>query len=265
MKKQFLPSVSLVLAFLLLLNSSFTNAGKAPRGEYYQLTIYHCKTADQLGVINAYLKNTYLPALHKSGLTNIGVFSSIDNDTAIDKRLYVLIPFASLQKYEALMTSLTEGSLIKNDPSAYTNAAFNKMPFERMETTLLKAFKDMLHLKKPVLTAPLTERIYELRSYEGPTERLYRQKVKMFNEGGEVDLFNRLNFNAVFYSEVLSGCHTPNLMYMTTFNNKAERDEHWKNFVSDSTWKRISTIPEYLNTVSKADIFFLRPTDFSDF
>ena len=265
MKKQFLPSASLVLSFLLLLNSSFTNAVQSPRSEYYQLTIYHCKTADQLEVTSAYLKNTYMPALHKFGLTDIGVFRSMDNDTVADKRLYVLVPFASLQKYEALMTALTEGSLIKNDTSAYTSAAFNKMPFERMETALLKAFKDMLHLKKPSLTAPLTERVYELRSYEGPTERLYRQKVKMFNEGGEVDLFNRLNFNAVFYSEVLSGCHTPNLMYMTTFNNKAERDEHWKNFVSDSTWKRISTIPEYLNTVSKADIFFLRPTDFSDF
>jgi hypothetical protein len=87
----------------------------------------------------------------------------------------------------------------------------------------------------------------------------------MFNEGGEVVLFNRLQFNAVFYSEVIAGAHMPNLIYMTTFNNKAERDEHWKNFVNDTTWKRISVMPEYLNTVSKADIFFLRPTDFSDY
>ena len=87
----------------------------------------------------------------------------------------------------------------------------------------------------------------------------------MFNEGGEVDLFNRLKFNAVFYAEVLTGSRMPNLMYMTTFNNKAERDEHWKNFGSDSTWKRISVMPEYLNTVSKADIFFLRPAEFSDY
>ncbi|WP_301922857.1 NIPSNAP family protein [Ferruginibacter sp.] len=265
MKQKFFTSTTLVLAFLLLLNSSFINAVKAPGGEYYQLTIYHCKTADQLGVINAYLKNTYLPALHKTGLTNIGVFSSIDNDTATDKRLYVLIPFASLQKYEALMTRLTEGSLIKNNTSDYNIAAFNKMPFERIETTLLKAFKDMLHLKKPVLTAPLTERVYELRSYEAPTERLYRQKVKMFNDGGEVTLFDRLKFNAIFYAEVLSGSHMPNLMYMTTFNNKAERDEHWKNFVDDSVWKKISVMPEYLNTVSKADIFFLHPTEYSDY
>jgi hypothetical protein len=265
MKKQLLLPATFLLAFLLLLNSSFTPTEKAPAGEYYQLTTYHCKTAEQLAVTSAYLKSTYLPALHKSGLANIGVFTNINNDTAADKRLYVLIPFASLQKYEALMNALTAGTLIKNDTSAYTNAAHDKMPFERMETTVLKAFKDMLHMKKPALTAPLTERVYELRSYEGPTERLYRQKVKMFNDGGEVILFDRLKFNAVFYAEVLSGSHMPNLMYMTTFNNMAERDEHWKNFGSDSVWKRISAMPEYLNTVSKADIFFLHPTDFSDY
>lgn len=265
MKKHFIPSVVLFLSFLFLLNSSFTTAGKTPAGDYYQLSIYHVKNADQLAVINAYFKSTYLPALHKTGLKNIGVFASIDNDTAVDKKIYVLIPFASLQKYESFTKALTAGTLLQNDTSAYTNAAFNKAPYERVETVLLKAFPDMLQLKTPVLTAPRTDRVYELRSYEGPTEKLYRQKVKMFNEGGEVVLFNRLQFNAVFYSEVLAGARMPNLMYMTTFNNKAERDEHWKNFSNDTTWKRISVMPEYLNTVSKADIFFLRPTDFSDY
>jgi hypothetical protein len=35
--------------------------------------------------------------------------------------------------------------------------------------------------------------------------------------GGEVPLFVRLGFNAVFYGEVIVGSHMPNLMYMTTF------------------------------------------------
>lgn len=265
MKKQFFAPLLLLACFLVLLNSSFTRAEKKPAGEFYQLTIYHLKNADQLSVTNAYLKNTYLPALHKTGLKKIGVFSSIENDTVADKKIYVLIPFDNLQQYETLMNGLSSGTLLKNDNSAYTNAVFNNPPFERVENVLLKAFKDMPILKTPTLTAPRAERVYELRSYEAGTEKLYLQKVNMFNEGGEVDLFNRLQFNAVFYAEVLSGSHMPNLMYMTTFNNKASRDEHWKNFVDDSTWKRISALPQYLNTVSKADIYFLRPTDYSDY
>ena len=87
----------------------------------------------------------------------------------------------------------------------------------------------------------------------------------MFNDGGEVALFKRLNFNSVFYAEVLAGNRTPNLMYMTTFNNQAERDAHWKTFGADAEWKTLSALPEYLHTVSKSDIFFLRPTNYSDY
>ena len=31
----------------------------------------------------------------------------------------------------------------------------------------------------------------------------------------------------------------PNLMYMTSFENKAARDEHWKTFGSDPEWKKL--------------------------
>jgi hypothetical protein len=265
MKKHLLPLVFLVSIPLGLIISSFTPSHKNSAGEYYQLTIYHLKNAGQLSVTNAYLKNTLLPALHTFGLSNIGVFSAIENDTATDKKLYVLIPFTNFEKYESLMNAISAGMFIKNDNSGYTDAAFNNAPFERIENVLLKAFRDAPILKTPVLTAPLTERVYELRSYEASTEKLYQQKVNMFNQGGEVDLFNRLQFNAVFYGEVLNGSHMPNLMYMTTFDNKASRDKHWKNFVADTTWKRISALPQYQNTVSKADIFFLRPVEYSDY
>jgi hypothetical protein len=57
----------------------------------------------------------------------------------------------------------------------------------------------------------------------------------------------------------------PNLMYLTTFNNKADRDAHWDKFTADPEWKRLSGLPEYQHTVSKADILFLRPADYSDF
>lgn len=86
----------------------------------------------------------------------------------------------------------------------------------------------------------------------------------MFNEGGEIDLFKRLGFNAVFYSSVISGAKMPNLMYMTTFENKAARDAHWKTFVEDPFWKKLSAMPEYQHNVSHIDITFLHPTDYSD-
>ncbi|HTE26425.1 NIPSNAP family protein [Flavitalea sp.] len=87
----------------------------------------------------------------------------------------------------------------------------------------------------------------------------------MFNEGGEIPLFKRLGFNAVFYAEVLAGSRMPNLMYMTSFDNQAARDEHWKSFGADAEWKRLSALPEYQHTVSKADIILLHPAIYSEF
>ena len=57
----------------------------------------------------------------------------------------------------------------------------------------------------------------------------------------------------------------PNLMYMTSFENKTDRDAHWKTFSNDSAWKKLSAMPEYQNNVSHIDIRFLYPTDYSDF
>jgi hypothetical protein len=122
----------------------------------------------------------------------------------------------------------------------------------------------MPQLEVPKHSTPVNERIYELRSYEGHTEKIFKNKVKMFNDGDEVGLFKRLGFNAVFYAEVIAGSRMPNLMYMTTFPNKASRDDHWKAFSSDPQWKTLSGMSEYKNNVSKIDIYFLHPTDYSD-
>jgi hypothetical protein len=117
----------------------------------------------------------------------------------------------------------------------------------------------------PHLKGERKNRVYELRSYESHTEKIFKNKVQMFNEGDEIGLFKRLNFNAVFYSEVIAGSKMPNLMYMTCFENKEDRDEHWKNFVADPQWKKLSAIPEYQNNVSKNEQIFLRPAAYSDF
>ena len=117
----------------------------------------------------------------------------------------------------------------------------------------------------PNLKAPKNERVYELRSYESASEKIFANKVQMFNEGGEIIIFKRINANAVFYSEVIAGSHMPNLMYMTCYENKADRDAHWKVFSADAAWKTLSAKPEYQHNVAHIDITFLQPMDCSDF
>jgi hypothetical protein len=231
---------------------------------YYQLRIYHYKTEQQLQILDNYFQAAFIPALHRAGIKTVGVFKPVETDTA-DGRLYVFIPFQTIGRFLGLDDELEKDAAYITAGAGYLQAPYNAAPYTRMESVLLKAFKDMPQPAVPDLSAPKSERVYELRSYESPTEIYHKNKVHMFNEGGEVPLFKRLGFNAVFYSDVISGSHMPNLMYMTTFNNKADRDQHWNAFNNDPVWKKLVSSPEYQHNVSRADITFLHPTDYSDF
>lgn len=231
--------------------------------DYYQLKVYHLATKAQEDKLDTYLQSAYLPALHRAGIPNVGVFKAIEKDS--EQLVYVFIPYTSWKQFEGLQAKLDADNQYQADGKAYIDAAYNDLPYRRIESIILKAFEEAPVPSVPQLSGPKSERVYELRSYEGPTEKYYRNKVQMFNKGNEVGLFKRLGFNAVFYSEVISGSHMPNLMYMTTFNSKADRDKHWDTFNNDPEWKTLVAKPEYQHNVSKAVIMFLRPADYSDF
>lgn len=232
--------------------------------EYYQIKIYHVKTDAQEKLLDSYLKNAYLPALHKAGVKNVGVFKPVELDTA-DRKIYVLTPLKNLDELASIHTAIQKDPTYLQAGKEYLDAKHDNAPYARMESILLKAFSHHPVLETPALKGPRNERVYELRSYESPSEKIFQNKVHMFNEGGEVSLFKRLGFNAVFYGEVIAGPRMPNLMYMTTFDNKISRDAHWKTFGDDPEWKKMSSLPEYQNNVSKIDIFFLRPAEYSDY
>jgi hypothetical protein len=260
--------IYLSLLFLFTQCSSSKNAtttsSRAATKSFYTVQVYHVTNADQMALVDNYLKSAYVPALHRQGIATVGVFKPVDNDTASDKKIVVFTPFTSLQQFERTSRQLQSDITLEQNSPAYVNAPYNSAPYTRFETILLEAFDQMPGMATPQLTGAKSERIYELRSYEGPTEKLYLNKVQMFNEGGEVALFKRLNFNAVFYASVLAGARMPNLMYMTTFENRADRDAHWKAFGDDPEWKTLSAKPEYQHNVSKSDIWLMTPTDYSD-
>ena len=250
---------------LILFTSLFLQVQAAPKREYYEIKIYTIETPEQEKILDEFLKNAYLPALHRAGINRVGVFKPIESDTAwFGKRVYVITPFNSLDQFASLDATLQKDKAYLEAGKDYIDAPYNSPPYFRIESIILQAFTYMPKGEVPKLSSPKSERVYELRSYEGHTEKIYKNKVHMFNEGGEVTLFKRLGFNAVFYAEVLSGSRMPNLMYMTSFENRAARDDHWKTFVADPEWKRLSSMPEYQHNVVRNNIFLLHPADYSD-
>ncbi|RZL28220.1 MAG: NIPSNAP family containing protein, partial [Pedobacter sp.] len=188
-------------------------------------------------------------------------FKPIAIDTA-EQLVYVFIPLKKLTDLNKVDEHIAKDKQYLEAGKSYLNAGYNDAPYTRVESIILKAFSAMPEYALPKLNTAKSERIYELRSYEAATENLSLNKIGMFNDA-EVDIFTKLNFNAVFYGQVISGSKMPNLMYLTTFNNKADRDKHWSDFGPE--YKKISGLPQYQHNVSKNVTLFLYPTDYSDF
>ncbi|HLN72795.1 MAG: NIPSNAP family protein [Methylococcaceae bacterium] len=260
-KKNLIRSI-LMIAFIAL---SFSFSTLAASRDYYQIQVYRLNGKAQEEKLDNYLKNAYLPALHRAGIQKVGVFKPVESDTTAGKRVYVWMAFKSLDHFAKVQDELENDKVLLDKGTDFLKAPFDQKPYVRKESILLKAFSEAANFKVPNFTTAPSQRIYELRSYEGPTDYLYRQKVKMFNEAGEVKLFNDLEFNPVFFAEVISGSKMPNLMYLTTFADMPSHDAHWKAFGGHPEWKKMSSLKEYENTVSHADILLLHPTDYSDF
>lgn len=256
-------SLCILLSILTATLLSWSQTGKVER-EYYQLSVYHYSSGDQEKLLDNYLQNALLPALHRLNIRRVGVFKAIANDTSALKSIFLLIPAKSLGVLSDIPSRLNNDKDYQAAGEEYINALYTNPPYTRIETIFLHAFPLAPQLQVPALKAEKNERVYELRSYESATEKIFKNKVRMFNEGDEIGLFRKLNFNAVFYSEVIAGSKMPNLMYMTSFENMADRDAHWKSFSAHPDWKKLSGMPEYQHNVSHIDITFLRPAGYSD-
>ncbi|RNI21872.1 NIPSNAP family protein [Rufibacter latericius] len=260
-------------SFLLLLVAFFSFACAvqvmaAPKREFYQLKIYHLKDQSQEDRLDSFLKNAYLPALHRAGIGKVGVFKPVAGQGAnaaapTEKLVYVFVPFTSSEQIFKVEEGLAKDKQLATTGKDYLEATHDKPVYQRLEVVLMQAFTGKPVFTAPTLKSPTAERVYELRSYEAATEKLHENKIAMFNNG-EMEIFQRLGFNPVFYAQVKAGSKMPNLMYMTSFENRESREEKWKAFGADPAWKKMSADSQYANNFLHADIYLLHPTAYSE-
>jgi hypothetical protein len=254
--KKLFTGIVLLFAFVFSLSVSAR--------DYYQIKVYTIKNQAQETSIDSYLKDAYLPALHKAGIKKVGVFKPAADDPAAGTKVFVFIPLKQLNQIEKIESQLAADKEYQAAGSDYINAKYDNPAYERIESVLLKAFDKMPEFYCPKFDTPKSEQIFELRSYHSATEKIYRKKVEMFNEGGETEIFSKIGANAIFYGEVISGASMPNLMYMTSYASKKSNEEHWKAFTQHPDWLELKEKEEYKNTVSHIDKWLCHPTDYSD-
>ncbi len=230
--------------------------------EYYVLRRYHLTSGPQRGLTDAYLRDALVPALNRLGISPVGVFSVEIGPTA--PSFYVLMPSASLDALVSADLRLEKDAGYMKAGASFLNVSAKDPAYVRVESSLMIAFEGHPKLTVPPATANHGSRMFELRTYESPTDQDHRRKVEMFNSG-EYEVFQKAGFWQVFYGDTLIGANQPNLTYMIGFESLAERSKMWDAFRADPGWKKLTGNPRFSfeDIVSSITNVILSPTAYS--
>jgi hypothetical protein len=254
--------LTLILSALLLSCDNTSTSDQM----YYEIRIYSISQPSQADATDSYLRDAFIPAMHRAGISKVGVFKPIEADTVdFGKLIYVFVPYNKADDYFKVADLLEADEAYQQAGKDFLDAPVKTPPFNRYESIFMKAFSFMPKYKTFEYTTPPSERIYELRSYESATEVKALKKIHMFNEGGEIAIFEKVGSNAVFYGQVLLGSLKPRLMYLTTYADMKSHDEKWDAFRNHPDWMTLKAKPEYASTTSKTKAYLCHPTDYSDF
>ena len=254
-RRQFLASSSLAASALA-----------APQGgasrEYYELRRYQLMSPVQRKLTDAYLREALVPGLNRLGIRPVGVFNvdiGIESST-----IYVLIPSTSLEALALVESRLARDAEYMKAGAPFLNAPASQPAFVRVESSLMIAFEGRPRLAVPPVTAGHGARVFELRTYESPSQQDHVRKVEMFHSG-EFDIFEKAGFWQVFYGDTLIGPRMPNLTYMLAFPDLSQRSALWKAFQTAPKWKELSSSPRfnYEPIVNNVTNQILRPAGYS--
>jgi hypothetical protein len=206
-----------------------------------------------------FLSTGLMPALQRAGAGPMGFFNALIAEQSPFALLVVSYP--SLAAFGDVSDKLAADKEFQKSADQYSS--MSELSYMRMENSLLRAFDGW-----PAITAPKPPQqgthVFELRTYESNNVKASKRKIKMFNDA-EAGVFKRLGMQPVFFGETIVGRNMPNLTYMVTFDNLAEREKLWGDFGKDPEWQKLRAEPELADAliVSNISNAILRPLPFS--
>lgn len=217
----------------------------ATPGEFYQLRRYHLQTGPQTGLTERYFKDALIPALGRMEMGPVGAFrTDIGPETP---SYHLLIPSTDLTKLVSLDLLLAQDPVFLKAAEPFWNAPAITPAYIRVESTLLSAFPSFPKLTlppPPSAGADKSKHIFQLRTYESPSDRDHAVKVGMVGDG-ELDIFHKVGFNPVFFGNAMVGGKLPHLTYMLSFETMAELEAKWSEFSNDPGWKKMKASQKY--------------------
>ena len=224
---------------------------------------YNLLSGPQLKLTESYFSDALIPALARMGISPAGAFRlDIGPETPA---YYLLIPSLNVAPLIDLDLRLATDAEFLAAAAPFWNATALAPAFQRVEVSLLWAFQGWPKLTPPAATATKTKRIFQLRTYESPSNGEHVRKVEMFH-AGEFEIFRNAGFHPVFFGDTLIGlAHAQPHAYMLSFADLAELDAKWDVFRNEPAWKKLSANPRYAfdAIVSNITNLILSPLDCS--
>jgi hypothetical protein len=219
--------------------------------EYYLLRRYQLQAGPQTKLVEGYFGEALIPALSRLGMGPIGAFK-LDYGPETPA-FYVLIPGRSIEALATIDLQLGQNASFLRAADPFWNAPATAPAFLRMESSLFAAFEGWPRLIPPVTTATKSKRIFQLRTYESPSNAAHVRKVEMFHKG-EFEIFQKAGCHPVFFGDAMIGSRLPQLTYMLSFPDLAELEKGWAAFSADPDWKKLSSSPRYSYEAIVSDI-----------
>ncbi len=260
-RRQFLAASLATAAAALAANANAQSATTRAR-EYYLLRRYTLQSGPQTKLTENFIAAAFIPALVRLGMGPVGAFRvDIGPETPA---FYVLIPGPSLESLAQVDLLLAKDAEFLKAAEPFWNAPAIAPAFLRADNSLLAAFEGWPKATPPASAANRGKRIFQLRTYESPSNDDHIRKVEMFHSG-EFEIFTNAGFHPVFFGDTLVGPRMPSLTYMLSFADLAELDAKWNVFRNDPAWKKLSADPRfsYESIVSNITNLVLSPLDSS--
>ena len=252
------------LAFFaaLLLFSAVSTASVAADSQVYEVRSYILGEKGDAAAIDSYLEKALIPALNRQGIASVGVFANAANDESGVPRIVVAIPYDSADDIAKIQKAVHADQQYLAAGEDYLGRMKKNAAYQRISSELLVAMDCWPALKVPEGALKNSERVYELRLYESPSEKLGHLKVHMFNNG-EVPIFLDSKIQPIFIGQAVVGPQTPSLTYLTMYENEAARLKAWDAFRAHTDWQVLKKVAKYKGTVSKNNTCIMVPKPYS--
>lgn len=236
---------------------------EAVKRQVMELRTYTFKDPNFVEVFDTYAEKALIPALNRAGVTPVGAFTLSATQPAVTgtvadptakiiapPKVMLLLPAASAEILVTVNERIAADEEYQQAAAQYLKTPANQPLIDRISSELLLAFDAWPAVKVSRQKAEDTPRLFELRTYESPTEHLGNLKVEMFNSG-EVPIFLDCGIQPVFMGQAVVGGLMPNLTYMTVYDDATELIAAWKRFSEHPEWKKLREVKKYEGTVSK--------------